>query len=225
MNWLSFFIGVLVGWLIGWLIDYFFCRPRRLAAEAELKNKLAQCDEERAALKAQLAGYQDRQVRLDGANTEIDTLKAQLAGTKGLQADLVSCKARSTELELELERLKAELASRASAPKAAAATVATAAAGIVPTALAAEPVTPDDLILIEGIGPKINALLNQDGIYTFAQLAAATVARLQSILDAAGPRFRLADPKTWPEQAALARDGKWDAFGALQATLKAGRKA
>ena len=221
MNWLSFFIGLLVGWLLGWLFDYFFCRPGRLAAEAELKGKLARCDEENAALKAQLAGYQDLQVRLDAAN-------AELAGIKGVQTDLVSWKATATEKDIEIERLKAELASCLAGGAVAAAGVATAATGFAAPAAAvavAEPVTPDDLIIIEGIGPKINALLNKDGIYTFAQLAAAAVERLQAILDAAGPRFRLADPHTWPQQAALARDGKWDALEALQGELKAGRGA
>lgn len=40
------------------------------------------------------------------------------------------------------------------------------------------PVVPDDLVIIEGIGPKIAALLKSNGIATFAQLADVDVAVL-----------------------------------------------
>ena len=84
------------------------------------------------------------------------------------------------------------------------------------------PPKPDDLKLIEGIGPKISSLLNAAGIFTFAQLAATPVADLQAILDKAG--LRLGDPATWPEQAALAAKGDLAGLQALQDTLKGGRR-
>ncbi len=83
---------------------------------------------------------------------------------------------------------------------------------------------PDDLKVIEGIGPKIEQLLYEAGIRTYAQLAATPPDRLREILEAAGPRFRLADPTTWPEQAALAAAGRWDELSELQASLKGGRR-
>lgn len=95
--------------------------------------------------------------------------------------------------------------------------------GVEPTAVSAS--EKDDLKKVEGIGPKIEGLLNADGIMTFAQLAKSSVDRIQKILDAAGSRYRIANPETWPDQAALARDGKWDALEKLQDELKGGRKA
>jgi predicted flap endonuclease-1-like 5' DNA nuclease len=83
---------------------------------------------------------------------------------------------------------------------------------------------PDDLKIIEGIGPSIAGLLRENGIVTFRQLAAAPVDRLVEILTAARLN-RLADPATWPEQAALAAKGKWEALEQLQQTLKGGRRA
>jgi predicted flap endonuclease-1-like 5' DNA nuclease len=83
----------------------------------------------------------------------------------------------------------------------------------------------DDLIKIEGIGPKISELLANSGITTFAALAATPVERLREILAAGGSRYRLTDPGTWPEQAAHAARGDWDSFNALVARLKAGRRA
>lgn len=85
------------------------------------------------------------------------------------------------------------------------------------------PLEPDDLRRIEGIGPKISALLQEAGIATFAQLAATDVGRLREILDAA-PFRAPADPSTWPEQAALAAQGDWEALARLQDELKGGRR-
>jgi predicted flap endonuclease-1-like 5' DNA nuclease len=82
----------------------------------------------------------------------------------------------------------------------------------------------DDLELIEGIGPKIAAVLQAAGIVTFADLAAADTSRLAEVL-AREPNLRSADPGTWPEQAALAAAGDWDAFKALTEQLKGGRRA
>lgn len=84
---------------------------------------------------------------------------------------------------------------------------------------------PDDLKRIEGIGPKIADVLQTAGILTFAQLADADVSRLRQILQDADPRLlRLADPASWPEQAALAAAGQWEALAALQKELKVGRR-
>lgn len=81
---------------------------------------------------------------------------------------------------------------------------------------------PDDLKIIEGIGPKIASVLQAAGIGTFAELAATSPERISEILLAAG--LRLADPGTWPEQARLAAEGKLDELQALQDSLKGGRK-
>jgi predicted flap endonuclease-1-like 5' DNA nuclease len=84
---------------------------------------------------------------------------------------------------------------------------------------------PDDLTRIEGIGPKIASVLQGAGITTFAQLADATPEDLAEILEAADPRLRrLANPTTWPEQAALTAAGEWEAHEALRSELKGGRR-
>lgn len=45
-----------------------------------------------------------------------------------------------------------------------------------------KPETPDDLVIINGIGPVINRKLNEAGIYTFRQLANLTAAQLRAIV-------------------------------------------
>ncbi len=82
---------------------------------------------------------------------------------------------------------------------------------------------PDDLKIIEGIGPKIAELLAGAGIATFKRLAAAEVSRLKELLNAGGSRFALADPTSWPAQAKLAANGQWDELKELQRRLQAGR--
>jgi hypothetical protein len=85
-----------------------------------------------------------------------------------------------------------------------------------------EPPKPDDLKLIEGIGPKISAIMAAAGISTFAQMAETSVEKLQAILDEAG--IRLGDPATWPQQAGLAAQGEWGALEKLQEELQGGRR-
>lgn len=80
----------------------------------------------------------------------------------------------------------------------------------------------DDLKRIEGIGPKIAGLLQEAGIITFAQLAAAEVSRLEQILRDADLPFT--DPSTWPGQAGLAAAGDWKTLEVLQDGLKGGRR-
>jgi predicted flap endonuclease-1-like 5' DNA nuclease len=81
---------------------------------------------------------------------------------------------------------------------------------------------PEDLTIIEGIGPKVNQYLHSGGIHTFAQLAASDVDTLKSILKA--NRNTISNPSTWAEQAQLVVEGKMDALKSLQEQLKGGRK-
>ncbi len=59
----------------------------------------------------------------------------------------------------------------------------------------------DDLKKIAGIGPKIAELLNEAGIVTFKDLAAASADKLKDILSGAGSRYASKDPAPWIDQA------------------------
>lgn len=80
----------------------------------------------------------------------------------------------------------------------------------------------DDLTVVEGIGPKINELLRDAGVVTFAHLARQGVTELRTILDGGGPHFRIANPSTWAQQAALAAANRWGELRSLQDRLTAG---
>lgn len=68
----------------------------------------------------------------------------------------------------------------------------------------------DDFKKIEGIGPKISQLIKDAGISTFAELSKTDVEKLKEILTAAGSRYQMHDPGSWPLQAGMAAEGKWD---------------
>jgi predicted flap endonuclease-1-like 5' DNA nuclease len=80
----------------------------------------------------------------------------------------------------------------------------------------------DDLEKIEGIGPKIAELLAGAGITTYAKLAATRVDELNNLLKDAG--LSMAQAETWPEQAKLASEGRWEELEKLQEELKGGRR-
>lgn len=81
----------------------------------------------------------------------------------------------------------------------------------------------DDLKVVEGIGPKIEAILKSAGITTLAELAKADPADLEMMLTQADARYRMHEATTWPAQARLAANGDWDVLEDYQETLKGGR--
>ena len=81
----------------------------------------------------------------------------------------------------------------------------------------------DDLKIVEGIGPKIEILCHQQGIFTFNDLANTPVESLKTMLAKAGSRYQMHDPSTWPEQASLAREGRWDELKQWQEKLYKGK--
>jgi predicted flap endonuclease-1-like 5' DNA nuclease/regulator of replication initiation timing len=82
--------------------------------------------------------------------------------------------------------------------------------------------TTTSLRIVEGIGPKIESILQAGGVTSLSVLAETPTERLQELLDEAGPRFKSQDPKTWPVQAGLAADGKLEELKAWQGELKGG---
>jgi molybdopterin-containing oxidoreductase family membrane subunit len=82
---------------------------------------------------------------------------------------------------------------------------------------------PDDLKKLEGIGPKVASTLIAAGITTFSQLSETAVDKLQQILDEGEGNFMGNSPESWPEQARLAAEGKWDELNDLMDRLDGGK--
>ncbi|MDC6388155.1 50S ribosomal protein L21 [Maribacter sp. PR1] len=78
----------------------------------------------------------------------------------------------------------------------------------------------DDLKKVEGIGPKIAETLNAAGISTYAELAKSTPEKIAEIIaDVRGNHVT----DTWPAQAKLAAEGKWDELKKWQDELDGGK--
>jgi predicted flap endonuclease-1-like 5' DNA nuclease len=188
--------GLLLGWLLSWLFDKLFRRDGE-AAGVRYRSEAEALNRRVAELTSRLGDAETR-------------AKKEAGDVEGLNRRIAELSSRLTDSESRARN----------------ASVAAAAAGGL-AAAAAYGFTPqkdghDDLELIEGIGPKINGLLQHAGINTFAKLAASPAAAIQEILDAAGPNFRLANPESWARQAALCVKGDWAALRKLQDELIAG---
>jgi predicted flap endonuclease-1-like 5' DNA nuclease len=196
--WLKVLAMLLAAILLGLLLGYIFWY-RYQALYNELEGQ-----------------HEDLNNRFKSLEEEFAALKYKydeaVKDSKALKSSLNSCEADKATLNAQLARLRDASGQGDDAGK---------------MALGAVPVTAkkasDDLKKIEGIGPKIEQLLNNAGIHSFRELAETNVERIQEILDAAGDSFRLAKPNTWPKQAEMAADGRWDELKAWQDELNGGR--
>ena len=82
----------------------------------------------------------------------------------------------------------------------------------------------DDLKKIEGIGPKIEEVLNKNAIYTFKDLRKSNRDTLRKYLDDAGNRFKMHEPESWPHQASMAERGEWEELKRYQEFMDGGRE-
>ena len=172
-----------------------------------------------------------KQEEIDRLTRENEGLRAQV--TNG-EKDLASFKYQLDEAVKDGHALRASL-SKCESDNAVLSTKISAAATAVPLGIVADVPEPksrgidyaallgtDNHQIIEGIGPKIDGLMKAAGISNWADMAGSSVERLQKVLDDAGSRYRLADPKTWPRQAELANEGKWDELIEYQKFLDTG---
>src|SRR5690606_20861496 len=80
----------------------------------------------------------------------------------------------------------------------------------------------DDLTKIEGIGPKAAEALVGKGVTSYGKLAEASADQIKEILTEASSTLSHLDPTSWPKQAKMAADGKWDELQARQDEVKGG---
>lgn len=204
---LSWLLPFLLGLLLGWILW------------ARFKRKLADLESE----------Y--REYKLKCSNTEEELKKCKERNNE-YSSDIAILKGRIRECEKDLKGSSESSASGTDALSAAAGFAAgkisgktekaSSGSGIAADKFAA--LKEDNLQVVEGIGPKMNEFLRNNGIKTWADLAATKSEDIKALLDKEGNRYRIIDPKTWPAQAALARDGEWDKLIAMQKDLNAGKE-
>ena len=163
--WKYFILGLLVGWLIEWLIDWFYWR-RTPPVDAGVSQSAPQSAPAFAP-----------------QSTPQSTLPTSGMGGDPDEAGAVEPNARTTtSADTPAGRVGGEVA--VGAPGA----VSTSSATLTTKA----PVyRQEDLEAIAGVGPKIGAMLRNNGITTFAELAATPVAELVRIVESTGesPEF------------------------------------
>jgi predicted flap endonuclease-1-like 5' DNA nuclease len=244
-------VGWLIEWLID--VFYWRRRRARTEttdqqAQTRLTSAQAEAEQLRAevgrreGIDAQLAKCEAECARQSAEaqrlTAELSSMRAEVSRREGIDAQLAKCEAECARQSAEAQQLTAELAAMRSESesrrKLAEVSPADTRAGAMALPLAepalavdahvGEPLTEDDLAEIEGIGPKIAQVLKGAGLVTFAQLADSSVEQLRTILAQAGPRFALANPETWPQQARLAAAGSWEELKKLQEGLRGGVK-
>lgn len=79
-----------------------------------------------------------------------------------------------------------------------------------------------DLTKIEGVGPKAAEALVNAGLDSFKAIAGSEPEKIKEILSEASSNLAHLDPTSWPKQAKMAADGKWDELKEWQDNVKAG---
>ncbi|MUH38074.1 30S ribosomal protein S2 [Zobellia amurskyensis] len=79
-----------------------------------------------------------------------------------------------------------------------------------------------DLTKVEGVGPKAAEALVNAGFDSYAKLAEGDPEKIKEILTEASSRMAHLDPTSWPKQAKMAAEGKWDELKEWQDNTKGG---
>lgn len=207
---------------------------KKIQENQQVTGQLSATETQVRSLREQLAAAGTKGDQTAATEAQLQTLRDQLADAEHkvkIKGELlVAAKKQIRDLrweladaqfntETQIQTLREQLAATKTTPS-------EAAPDQPMPVMAAEvtaPVQSDDLTKIEGVGPKVSQVLQENGIHTFAQLAQTDVSRLRTILQDAGPRFKMMEPESWPEQAGLAASGNWDALNKLQDELDGGK--
>ena len=229
MGLLWYLLALVLGGLIGWLL-------RSVVAGRQVaRARAARVD------KAEMERLKGRVANLEPLLAERDRLAAQLeecrGGSSGAEPTTVTphiADISDAPVVVATDDSLSESPPPASAPESIAGLPSESAVMAAPVAspdvAGAAPVLGHEIVLddlkeIEGIGPKIEELCNGIGIRTWFDLATTEVSLLRTMLADAGARFKTHDPATWPEQARLLAEGKWEPFKQLTDELSGGRRA
>lgn len=213
-GWVWVLIGVLLGIFIGWLLRNIVAKRQIARARnhhvdtvelERLRGRLANLEpvvDERDRLQAELAA----------SRAEIDAARAGPDTTDDASGVAAVAAVAAVEHVTAADEVATERASPAATPDVGQA-----------RAVLGKSITPDDLKVIEGIGPKIESLCHGIGIRTWFDLSTTEVSLLSTMLADAGSGVASHDPSTWPEQAGLLAAGQWAEFKALTDGLRGGR--
>lgn len=202
MNW-CILIPALVG-LICAILGYLL---GRLFGNTNTNNNHDECEKTVEGLKSEIAVLENNAKLF---TTEIDLLKQQLE----------ACLKSKTSIAAKGGTDSLGVASSFAAPAVSAILFDGAAA----KAVFGKKIKEDDLTIVEGIGPKIKDLFHNHDVTTWKGLSETSVEKCQEILNTGGERYKVHNPGTWPRQAKLAYEGKWQELSDWQDALDGGKE-
>lgn len=224
-------IGLIVGWLLRGLSRRGVAEPSAEGAAqlALLRDRVANLEPQAADRRRLLLELEE--CRASAAEMEraaesgaADVVTADASDDSGLLAERDRLAALVGEQELTIGDLRARLWNHEARIGELQGRLASQHAATAPpepdleagAAVLGEKVRLNDLTVVDGIGPKIADVLHTRGdIKTWWDLHNADVELLRSLLAAAGPRFQIHDPSSWPQQAGLLAHGQWQEFKAF----------
>lgn len=212
-------ISLVGGLILGILASWFYWRPKISEQKdryEELETSLTKKNSElNARIRKLNKDLSQREETITNLNSEIRDREGVITDSKDMIAGLEKQSSerlnRAEDAETQISELENSLNLKEQE---------------ITTLTARVNVMQDDLSIIDGIGPKVSAVLRLAGIKSFNRLASTNIKRIEEILVAENPNLlRLTDPSTWSEQAKIAADGDWEALSQLQQTLKEARRA
>lgn len=188
-------IGIFVlGILCGWLLEWLFVSFFR--GKVPITEQLSPIIEDHTA----------------NTSTDHDFALLQQQNQQ-LQTALAAAKHTISELETSLQQTQTFLSEHPPIP-------ASPIAETQPATLPTVTLT-DDLTRLKGIGPRLEQIMHEAGIITYAQLTRMTGKELAATLEPSGILFSRAIVDSWPIQAKLAAEGKWEELRKYKSNLKA----
>ncbi|MDX6182837.1 hypothetical protein SGQ44_11000 [Flavobacterium sp. Fl-77] len=147
-----------------------------------------------------------------------------------LQSELDACKANTKNLNAKITAMEADLTAKSNIISSTSQSFTAKASPTIvfdealAMAVFGKRIRENDLKIVEGIGPKIEALFNDSGIRTWLDLSETPTERLLAILEAAGENYSMHNPSTWNKQALFAYQGKWQELKDWQQSLQGGKE-
>lgn len=219
---LPFLLGLLLGWLL-------WGRFKKIVEEQEneianlkakigdLEADLANCRSARSDLESEIALHKGRIRELEASG------KLNVTGSKVISVGGGDTNIDSTDDGDVSSKLVDEKDAATDTISAAAGAVAS---GVIGTKGAYgisydkfQGLSNENLQIVEGVGPKMESLLKDNGIRNWSALADKSKGDLNAVLGKYGDKYRIIDPSNWSKQASLARDNKWDDLITLQRSL------
>ncbi len=191
-----------------------------------LKNDLDACEKRASDFKNQLntaskweGKYNSLKMDFDQSQQQILGFKSQSNDTSKWEEKYNGLKADFDQSQKQIAKLEQELKACEESKKAVVVPFNADAAKVV----FGKKIQQDDLKIVEGIGPKVEELFHNHGIKTWKALSETSVEKCQEVLKTGGEHFKVHNPGTWPKQAELAYQGKWEELLKWQDELDGGK--